>query len=275
MNTQEIMQLSLDMAGFSEVPGDSAIYHSGENLKKALIGIDLDAPELIYAKDAGYDLVISHHPKGGDSTLNFPKVLDRHTEMMIEHGVPKAVAEETMAEMIYDAKCRAQIANYDHAPSIARLINMPYMNIHLALDEVGRKMMVQSVEKLSATSTNQELVNQLKSDWGEFRNAKTDIDIRMGAPDNAIGKVVVAHACGTNGGSKVAKAYFDHGVDTVIYIHCIGPESRKLKEEFESKGKNLIITGHISSDSLGINPFIAELEDRGMQVTPVSGIIPA
>lgn len=275
MNTEEIMQLSLDMAGFTEVPGDSAIYHPGEHLRKALIGIDLDAPELIYAKNAGYDLVISHHPKGGDSTLNFPKVLNRHIEMMIEHGVPSDVAEETMAEMIYDAKCRAQIANHDHAPSFARLLNIAYMNVHLALDEVGRKMMAQSVGKLSEMSTTQELKDQLKADWGEFRNAKTDIDIRVGAPGNPIGKVVVAHACGTNGGYKVAKAYYEHGVDTVIYIHCIGPESRKLKEEFESRGKNLIITGHIASDSLGINPFVKELASRGMEVTAVSGLISA
>ena len=275
MNTQEIMQLSLEMSGFTEVPADSAIYHPGENLKKALVGIDLDAAELFYAKNAGYDLVISHHPKGGDSTLNFPKVLDRHIEMMIEHGVPQNVAEETMREFIFDAKCRAQIANYDHAPSLARLIDMPYMNIHLALDEVGRQMMDQSVNKLNEGSTTQELVDQLKADWGEFRNAKTDIDIRVGKPSNPIGKVVVAHACGTNGGYGVAKAYYDHGVDTVIYIHCIGPESRKLRDEFESQGKNLIITGHISSDSLGINPFIDALRERGLDVTAVSGIVPA
>ena len=275
MNTDEIMQLSLEMSGFAEVPADSAIYHSGQNLKRALIGIDLDAAELFYAKNAGYDVVISHHPKGGDSTLNFPKVLDRHVEMMIENGVPQSVAEDTMRDFIFDAKCRAQINNYDHAPSLARLIDMPYMNIHLALDEIGRQMMHESVDKLTADSSVSDLVEQFKSDMGEFRNAKTDIDIRVGSPSNKIGKVVVAHACGTNGGYGVAKAYYDHGVDTVIYIHCIGPESRKLKEEFESQGKNLIITGHISSDSLGINPFIDALRERGLEVTPVSGIIPA
>jgi len=275
MNTQEIMQLSLDLSGFTEVPADSAIYHAGENIKSVLIGIDLDAPELFYSHDAGYDLAISHHPKGGASTLNFPRVLDRHIEMMTAHGVPQSVAEETMRDMIYDAKCRAQINNYDHAPSFARLLNMPYMNIHLALDEIGRQMMFNSVSKLTPESTAAELVEQFRSDMGEFRNADTDIDIRVGSPENPIGKVVVAHACGTNGGYGVAKSYFDHGVDTVIYIHCIGPESRKIRDEFQSQGKNLIITGHISSDSLGINVFIDALHERGLDVTPVSGIIPA
>ena len=274
MNTTEIMQLSLEMSGFTEVPADSAIYHPGKNVRKALIGIDLDAPELFYAKEAGFDLVISHHPKGGDSTINFPKVLQRHVKMMIENGVPKAVAEAAMSEAIYDAECRAQIANYDHAPSFARLLNVAYMNIHLALDEIGRKLMASSVNKLKPTSSVSELIKTFKADMSEFRNAKTEIDIRVGDAKNKIGRVVVAHACGTNGGYPVAKAYFDHGVDTVIYIHCEGGASRKLKDEFQAKQKNLIITGHIASDSLGINPFIAALEERGIRVTPVSGIIP-
>ncbi len=275
MNTQEIMQLSLEMSGFKELPADSAIYHHGKNIKKVLIGIDLDAPELIFAKQAGYDLVISHHPKGGDSTLNFPKVLQRHIDMMCHHGVPKAVAEGAMREMIYDAECRAQIANYDHAPSFARLLNMAYMNIHLALDEIGRKLMAKSAEKLDSNSKVSELIEIFKEDMGEFRNAKTEIDIRVGDAKNKLGRVVIAHACGTNGGYPVAKAYFDHGIDTVIYIHCEGAASRKLKDEFQAKSKNLIITGHIASDSLGINPFIRALEERGLVVTPVSGIIPA
>jgi len=31
----------------------------------------------------------------------------------------------------------------------------------------------------------------------------------------------------------------------------------------------LIITGHIASDSVGINPFIKELENKGINVTTI------
>jgi putative NIF3 family GTP cyclohydrolase 1 type 2 len=274
LSTEEIMQLALEMAGFDEVPADSAVYHPGEDLRKALIGIDLDAPALALATQLGYDVVISHHPKGGASTLGFPDVLERHVEMMIEHGVPREVAEEAMEERIYDARCHAQIANYDHAPSFARLLNIAYMNIHLPLDEVGRARMASVVEKLSPGSSVKELVDAFYAELGEFHNAQTHIDVRVGEVNNPIGRAVVSHACGTNGGYPVAKAYYEHGIDTVIYIHCSGPDSRRLKAQFEGKGKNLIITGHIASDSLGINPFIAELERRGLEVTRVSGLVP-
>ena len=274
LSTTDIMQLSLEMAGFDDVPGDSAIYHAVQDAERAIAGIDMDTPELLLADQQGYDLVISHHPKGGASTVNFPSVLDRHVEMMIEHGVPTDVAESAMAEKIYDAECRAQIANYDHAPSFARLLDVGYMNVHLALDEIGRRMMAATVERFSHEDPVSALIDGLYEDHGEFRNAATEIDLRVGHPDNPMGRVVVAHACGTNGGYPVAKAYFDHGFDTVIYIHCGGPDSRELKDEFQSQGKNLIITGHIASDALGIHPFLDELESRGLSVTRVSGLIP-
>ncbi len=275
LSAHEIMQLSLDMAGFVDVPADSAVYHPVDEAERVIAGVDMDTPELFLAHQLGYDLVVSHHPKGGASTLGFPDVLDRHVEMMVEHGVPRDAAEAAMAEKIYDARCRAQIANYDHAPSFARMLDIGYINVHLALDELGRRMMAATVEQLSASDPVQSVVDRLYDNHGEFRNAETEIDVRVGAPDNPIGDVVVAHACGTNGGYPVAKAYFEHGVDTVIYIHCVGPDSRQLKDEFQSQGKNLIITGHIASDALGINPFLDELESRGLSVTRASGLIPS
>lgn len=45
----------------------------------------------------------------------------------------------------------------------------------------------------------------------------------------------------------------------------------KLKEEFP-RGKNLIISGHIASDVVGINPFIERLESMGVEVIRVSGL---
>ena len=273
LSTDDIMRISLDLAGFDDVPADSAVYHPVDDAECVIAGIDMDTPELFLAHQLGYDLVISHHPKGGASTLGFPDVLDRHVEMMVEHGVGRDAAEAAMADKIYDARCRAQIANYDHAPSFARLLGMGYMNVHLALDEVGRRMMAAAVEQLSATDRVQALIDRLYAGHGEFRNAGTEIDVRVGDPENPIGEVVVAHACGTNGGYPVAKAYFEHGIDTVIYIHCAGPDSRQLADEFASQGKNLIVTGHIASDALGINPFLDELESRGLSVTRASGLI--
>ena len=55
----------------------------------------------------------------------------------------------------------------------------------------------------------------------------------------------------------------------MIYIHISAADLEKLRAE--GKG-NLIVTGHIVSDSLGINPFIHELEKMGVSVTRI-GIV--
>ena len=90
--------------------------------------------------------------------------------------------------------------------------------------------------------------------------------VPLGNLKNKAGKVVVAHGAGTNGGYSVARAYFDHGIGTVIYIHINPAELKKLQDY--GKG-NLIISGHIASDMVGINPYLRELQKRGIAVDEI------
>jgi len=45
------------------------------------------------------------------------------------------------------------------------------------------------------------------------------------------------------------------------------------KKEAEAANINVVIAGHISSDSLGMNLFLDELEKRGIEIIPCSGLI--
>jgi hypothetical protein len=103
----------------------------------------------------------------------------------------------------------------------------------------------------------------------ELATAETPIMVPVGAVDSPLGKLAVVHGAGTNGGAAVAKAYFAHGVGTVLYIHCNGDEVRRLREDGHG---NLIVTGHISSDMIGINRYVTEIEAHGVEVMRVSGL---
>jgi hypothetical protein len=59
------------------------------------------------------------------------------------------------------------------------------------------------------------------------------------------------------------------GIGTVVGMH-LGEEGRK---EAESANINVVIAGHMSSDSLGVNLFLDQLEKRGIEVVPCSGLI--
>ena len=274
MNTDRLMQLALEMAGLGEIPADSAIHHPGGEISKVLFGIDLKAPELVIASVQGFDCAISHHPVGGSSTLRFHEVLERHVDQMVGAGVPRDVAEETMCATIEDRRVLSSMTNYDHDPSVAVLLDIPYLNIHTPLDEIGRRRMAEAAAELGEEATIAELVDRFYETFGEFRNAATEIEVRVGKPENRIGRVVVSHGAGTNGGYSVAKAYYDHGIDTVIYIHCRPADAKKLIDEY-GEAKNLIVTGHIASDSVGINPYVGRLREEGLDVATFSGIIAA
>ena len=64
MDTEAIMRLALELAGQSEVPADSGIVVPAREVRRAWFGIDVESADLIAAKAAGYDLIITHHPVG-------------------------------------------------------------------------------------------------------------------------------------------------------------------------------------------------------------------
>jgi putative NIF3 family GTP cyclohydrolase 1 type 2 len=266
----DIMNLSLRLADLKEIPEDSAVYVEGDDIRRVLFGIDAVAPELLFAKQLGYDAVIAHHPPGGTAAINFYMVFKRQIEQMTKAGVPTAEAERAVRKKLEDLEVDAHSKNYAHAIDFARLLNLPYMNIHTPLDEVGRRIMAEQISRRTRKdSTVKDVVSAL-NELPEFKNATTKIKIRLGKPENPAGKVVVSHGAGTNGGYEIAKTYFKHGVGTLIYIHVGLGDLERLKADAAG---NLIVTGHIVSDSVGINPFMKELRKNGIDVTTI-GVVP-
>lgn len=276
LGTSELMEIALRMADMTEIPGDSAIYVPGENIRRVMMGIDISTGELLLGKQLGVDAVIAHHPAGGDAQLYFPRVLRKQIEFLRLAGVAEEAARAAVQPRIAAATLRAQMQNHDHAPSVARLLGMPFLNVHLPLDEVGRRMMVDAIEwhfrqlGPDRAPTVRDLVDALKT-IPEIRDAKTNVMVPVGKLDNPVGKYVVFHGAGTNGGYPAAKALFEAGVSTVIYIHLTGEDAERLRQ-LQLPHANVVVSGHISSDMIGINRYVAELEQRGIEVVRMSGL---
>jgi len=272
MSTEEVMKLTLKMAGFKKTPADTTIHVRGRGISKILFGIDAGVPELLLAKKLGFDALISHHPQGGSTVIDFWKVFERHVQQMVEAGVPHKEAVEAVRKKRDALEVEMHARNYDHAVSVATLLRMPYMSIHSPLDEIGRRRMsekINSALKEKPEATVGDVVTALEN-LPEFKHAKTEIKVRLGKASNKAGKVMVSHGAGTNGGYDVAKTYFRHRVGTLIYIHISPADLELLKKDGVG---NLIVTGHIASDCVGINPFLSALEKKGVSVTRI-GITP-
>jgi len=265
MNTEEIMEIALNLSGQKEIPYDSEIYVHGENIKRVLFGIDISTSELILAQKMKCDCVIAHHPLGNNAVLNFYKIIDKHAEIMIKNGIPEEKAYKSIENLKQRLKIANHSRNYTHLPSIAEKMKMPLMNIHNPLDEIGRRIMQETVDKAKPERVK-DVVDALYT-LPEFQRALTEIEIVIGDEEGDAKKTVIAHGAGTNGGYDIAKTYFEYGF-CVVYIHINMNDYLKLKKE---KG-NLIVSGHIASDSVGINPFIKALEEEGIEVVRISGI---
>jgi hypothetical protein len=275
ISSDELVAIALELGGMERLPGDSAVQVPGEGMQRLMFGIDIGSGELLLARQLGMDGVIAHHPAGGAATLHFPEVLTRQIELLIEHGVPADAAREAAQPLISRAMMSAHAANFDHVPSVARLLGMPLCNIHLPLDELGRRIMVEAVDQhlttLDRAPLVQDAINALML-LPELANAETRIMVPVGAFDNPLGKLAVIHGAGTNGGARIAQALFDHGVGTVLYIHCAADEVARLRESSATTGGNLIVSGHIASDMIGINRYVAAIEERGVEVVRMSGL---
>lgn len=271
MNTEQLMSIALEMADLDEVPGDSAVHQPGRDIHRLFVGIDLRAPELALAKSLGFDGVLTHHPVGV-ATIGFHRVLWRHVDQMVAAGVPEAVARSAVMETAEARRVLDSMSNYDHDPSIARLLGMPYLNIHTPLDEIGRRRMAEAAAELPCDARVEDLVAQFRRTFYEFRASETPIEVLVGNEGHRLGRIVVSHGVGTNGGYAVGKVYFEHRIDTLVYIHCRPENARRLENEF-GESKSLVVTGHIASDSLGINPYVRRLRQEGLDVVTASGVL--
>lgn len=273
MDTSKIMELSLQEAGMDAIPEDSEVYVGGNNLRRAIFGVDLDAAELMLAKQQGFDVAIAHHPCGGGTWAGFPKVLERHIPIMTGAGVPRDQAEAAVREMQEEHGPRTHLLNYDRLPSVARMLGLPFMNVHAPADEIGRREMSRAIsEGVRPDSTVGDSIAVLQK-FPEFAHARTPVIVRMGSQDAPLGRWVFSHGAGTNGGYPVASAMFRNGVDTLFYIHVDPGHLKRIKEEFGKSKKNLVITGHIASDSVGINVVIRRLRREGLEVHAMGGVI--
>ncbi|MFX0108508.1 MAG: hypothetical protein ACFE7R_09510, partial [Candidatus Hodarchaeota archaeon] len=128
------------------------------------------------------------------------------------------------------------------------------------------------IEKHTSSIENpkvQDAVDAMMS-LSEMKLGMTEPVVHVGSSMNLLGKWVVAMAGGTNGGAGVAKAYFDAGYSTVIYMHVAVADKKEIASY--EQGGNFIASGHISSDSVGIAPFVQKLREEGIEVTPMSGV---
>jgi len=252
---------------------DSRILNISEDkeIKKILIGVDVEPAEVLLAKElGGIDLIISHHPLGkGLATLH--DVMELQADVLAQYGVPINVAEGLMSERISEVARGINAVNHQRTVDAARLLNFNLICLHTPCDNLAAKFLKERIEKTKPERI-QDLINLLKG-IPEYQKAEKNgagPKIFVGGRENRCGKIALTEITGgTSGSPKIYEKMAQAGIGTVVGMH-MGKEHWK---EAKVALVNVVIAGHMSSDSLGVNLFLDELEKRGVEIVPCSGII--
>jgi len=256
--------------------GDTRISYGDPDseVKRLIAGVDVDVADLMLADHLRrhgnpIDLVVSHHP-AGLASIHFPDVMYMQADMMQAVGVPINVAEGILAGRIDEVRRRMLPANHYRVAEAARLLGMPLMSVHTPADNNVQKLVQAHIDS-RAPETLGDLIKVLKEipEYKEAARRNTGPTVLVGKKENRCGKVAVVMTGGTGGPKADIEEFVKAGVGTVVEMHM----TDEKVEEAKKHHLNVVIAGHMASDSIGINLILDELVRRGIDVVPCSGLI--
>jgi putative NIF3 family GTP cyclohydrolase 1 type 2 len=268
---------SFDIDKLNNPYSDSGIHCGDTNkeVKRVLVGVDISSAEVLLAKELErqgekIDLIIAHHPEGKALT-NIHEVMDIQTEVLEKAGVPANVAEKVLEDRLRQVSQGLAPINHYQAIDTTKILDIPMINIHTPADNAVWKFVNDFIEKKNPETVG-EIVEALKEipEYAEGSIRNSGPVIFAGSEKSRAGKIVVSGMTGgTTGSEKMYEKMGQYGIGTEIGMHI--PE--KHREEAVKHYLNIVIAGHIASDSLGMNIIMDELEKRGIEIIPCSGYI--
>lgn len=253
---------------------DSAVLYGSpqEQVKRLLVGIDIEVPELLLAdrlrEKSGLDLVVAHHPEGR-AYARLSEVMQVQVDILKKAGVAEAAAQEMLDERREEVARRILPQNHTRPVDAARLLDIPFICIHTPADNHAFSYVRALIEKKKPRLLKD--IIDLLLEEPEYRKAKEDScgpRIISGNPGRKTGKVLIEMTGGTSGPRNVFDKLYKAGVRTLVSMHMDEEHLKKVKDA----NLNVVIAGHISSDTLGLNLLLDRLEkEEALEITGCSG----
>ncbi|MGB9803137.1 NGG1p interacting factor NIF3 [Desulfofundulus sp.] len=247
-----------------------------KEVSRVLVGIDMEVGEVLLADRLGekgqpVDLIISHHPEG-KAMASLHQVMHLQEDVLARFGVPINIAEGIMSSRIAEVRRGILPLNHNRALDAARILGLAFMSVHTAADNLVTSFLQKLMDEKQPETLGDIL--KLLKEQPEYREAvkyKAGPTIVVGSRERRAGKIMVDMTGGTSGSEDAYARLAQAGVGTLLVMH-IGEKHRK---EAEKNHINVIIAGHMASDSLGMNLFLDELEARGVEIIPCAGLLRA
>ncbi|MDD2752669.1 MAG: NGG1p interacting factor NIF3, partial [Candidatus Omnitrophica bacterium] len=223
-------------------------------------------PELLLAdrlrSESGLDLVIGHHPEG-KAYAALHEVMRLQVDVLVRAGVDPAVAKDLLDERMQEVARRIMPGNLMRPVDAARLLDMPFMNLHTPADNHVASFLEQLFAKKKPQRV-QDIVDILM-EVPEYKLADRELNcgpkIILGNPRRAAGKILLEMTGGTEGNKEVYDKLYKAGIRTLVSMHLSEEHFKKVQDA----NLNVVIAGHISSDTLGLNLLLDRLEIKAKQ----------
>ena len=255
---------------------DTAILYGNpdKEIRKIIVGIDMEVGELLLAdrirSQSGLDLVISHHPEG-KAYASLYKVMRLQIDVLSKAGVPRNTAEKLLEERMFEVERKILPQNHMRPVDAARLLDLPLMCIHTPADNHAFRY-IQGLMGIGKPKKVQDIVDILIGVPEYQQAAKNSAGPRiiLGNPKRSVGKILVDMTGGTEGPRDVFDKLYKAGIRTLVCMHLSEEHLKKVKDA----NLNVVIAGHISSDTLGLNLLLDRIEKDSketFQVISISG----
>lgn len=258
---------------------DSGIHHLGKkkSISRVLAGIDIDGAEVILADTLSkrtpkkpIDLIISHHPVG-KALAGLDSVMDLQIDIFEQYGIPVNIAEGLMHKRISEVSRGIHPINHYQSVDIARLLDIHFINVHTPSDNMVATFLKKFIEERRPRYVGDILDAFMEiPEYQEAKKQGAPPRLFAGSKENRVGKIAITEITGgTEGSPEMYRHIANAGIGTIIAMH----QSERHRKEAEKAHINVVVAGHMSSDSIGMNLFLDELEKKGVEIVPCSGLI--
>lgn len=258
---------------------DSRVLYGALNrsIKSMMACIDVDSAELLLAhtlkeKGMSIDMVLSHHPEGR-ALMDLTRVMSVQDTIAEELGVSPNVAEKLMHKRTAVLDRALHPINHYQPVDTAKHLDIPFMCCHTPADNCAHQFMENFIRKNQKKwRTIKDFMEALLgiSEFQEAEKMGIGPMIFCGSPESKLGKIAVTGMTGGTSGSEDIYEHYSHaGVGTLVQMHI--PEAHR--EKAEKYHLNIVVPGHIPSDSLGLNLLLDSIEKKGVKIISAGGFI--
>lgn len=243
---------------------DSRLLHGDPeaDIEHVMVGIDMEVGEVLLAdrlreRGTRVDLIWAHHPEGS-ALAGLGDVMCMQADILHKFGVPINVAEGILEPRIREVQRGVMPANHMRAVDAARLLGIPMVCTHTPADNCVAGFLQRLFDR-EEPETVEDVLTVLRGvpEYAEAERLGAACKVFVGDKKRRAGRIFVDMTGGTGGSDKTFEKLANTSeIGTIVGMHM----SEKNRKAAEKSNINVVIAGHMASDTIGMNLLLDGVE---------------